>query len=160
MVNVVECPTVILVPRPFPPPVLIACSVRIWRGNAWEILSHAVVLGRQMVHTWWVVLDCNISCFTSTHPWCRKQHFLLPCKISKFQPLTDLTRKVFKLLHWVLPLVCLPSLYPTLPHVTRSPRSSTPYLYILQVAKCWRWEWSENQANLQWYRPYIYDVIV
>jgi len=75
LVNVVDGPSVSLIPRPFPPPVLIACSVQIQRGNAWEILSHAVMLGRRMVHTWWVVPDCDISCFTSTHPWCRKQQY-------------------------------------------------------------------------------------
>jgi len=27
----------------------------------------------------------------------------------------------------------------------------------LQATKCWRWKWP---GNLQWYRPYIDDVIV
>jgi len=31
---------------------LIAYSMQIWRGKAWEIWSHAVTSGRQMVDTW------------------------------------------------------------------------------------------------------------
>ena len=31
---------------------LIACSMQIWRGKAWEIWSHAMTSGRQRVDTW------------------------------------------------------------------------------------------------------------
>ena len=48
---------------------LIAYSMQIRRGKAWEIWSHAVMSGRQTADTRGVVPDSSNSRFVSNHPW-------------------------------------------------------------------------------------------
>ena len=60
---------------------LIAYSMQIRRGKAWEISSRAVVSGRQMVDTRGAVPDSSNSCFVSNRPWRYEQRMVLtlPC---------------------------------------------------------------------------------
>ena len=62
-----------LVPRPFPGrshlQYLIAYSMQIRRGKAWEIWSRAVMSGRQMVDIRGAVPDSSNSRFVSKRPW-------------------------------------------------------------------------------------------
>ena len=60
---------------------LIACSMQIWRGKAWEIWSRAVTSGRQMVDTRRAMPDSSNSRFESNRPWrCERRMVLtLPC---------------------------------------------------------------------------------
>ena len=68
-----------LIPRPFPHlQYLIACSMQIQRRKAWEIWSHVVTLGKQMVDTWGAVPNSNNS--HSCPWWCeRRMILMLPC---------------------------------------------------------------------------------
>jgi len=52
---------------------LIAYSMQIWRGKAWEIWSRAVMSGRRMVDTRGAVPDNINSRFVSNCPWCYEQ---------------------------------------------------------------------------------------
>ena len=60
---------------------LIAYSMQIRMGKAWEIWSRAVTSGRQMVDTRGVVPDSSISRFVSNCPWRyeRQMVLTLPC---------------------------------------------------------------------------------
>ena len=49
---------------------LIAYSMQIRSGKAWEIWSRAFTSGRQMVDTWGAVSDSSNSRFMSNRPWC------------------------------------------------------------------------------------------
>jgi len=60
---------------------LIAYSMQIRRGKAWETLSRAVTSGRQMVDTRGAVPDSSNSRFVSNRPWRYKRRMVLtlPC---------------------------------------------------------------------------------
>ena len=60
---------------------LIAYSMQIWRGKAWEIWSCAITSGRQMVDTRGAVPDSSNSRFVSNRPWRYEQQMVLtlPC---------------------------------------------------------------------------------
>ena len=49
---------------------LIACSMQIWRGEAWGS-GHIIMVtsGRKMVDTWGAGSDCNSSHYSSTRHW-------------------------------------------------------------------------------------------
>jgi len=63
---------------------LIACSMKVWMGKAWDIWSCMVTSDRQRVDTWTHGPDC----FVLNHPWhCEQQMvFMLPCYCFGFQP--------------------------------------------------------------------------
>ena len=69
------------IPRPFPPPVFDRLQYANTEGEGWEIWSHAVTSGRQMVDTQGAVPDSSNSRFVSNRPWRyeRRMVLTLPC---------------------------------------------------------------------------------
>ena len=100
-----------LVPRPSPPLVFVACSMRTRRGKAWEIWSRAVTLGRQSVDPQGAMPEHNnsVSVALSLVSWTTNG----PSEHSGLQPSDWHTRKGFEILHWALPPACVSTLYIT-----------------------------------------------
>jgi len=123
---------------------LIACSMRIWRGKAWNIWPRAMMSGRQRIDTQGVVPNI-ISCWTVCGAVYVNDEWYWCCLSNAMasSPWTDNTRKGFEILHQVLPPVCLPD-------VTAHNQISQAFplhICILQVIKYWRWEQPGNEAN-------------
>ena len=89
----------------------------------------------------------NSSCFASNHLWrCERQTVLmLLCECTGSSRWNDNTSLGFKIHRQAPPPVCLPSVYQTSPHVTKSP-GLLIRICILQVIKDWRWEWPRNET--------------
>ena len=121
---------------------LIACSMQIRRGKAWEIWSRVVPSGRQVqrVDTWGVVLNGNNSHFVSKCPqhWERKIVLFYAVLLLFWPPAVGLI--VSRFIEHRCPCVyVLPSVYLTWPNLPGLP---PPYLHtasnqILEVGTAW-----------------------
>ena len=86
---------------------LIAYSMQIRRGKAWEIWSRVVMSGRHMG----TVPDSSISHFVSNCPWRYERRMVWHCLANALacSPRIDSTRKSFEIPHRALSPMCLPS---------------------------------------------------
>ena len=111
-------------------------------GKAWEIWSHAMPSGK---HTeGGAQRRSSMSCVVLSVQW---------LDIRVFARLTIHTVRCSQcrgrtnaLNGWAPPPMCLPSLYLTSSHVTRSHRPS-PAVFILQAMEYWWWERPGNEAT-------------
>jgi len=138
--------------------------MQIQRGKACEIWPRVVTLDGHRIDTWGLVFDRNNSCFAFTrlrrHE--RRTVLILSCECSGL----DNTRKGWPGLiiqerasRFAPPAMCLPFVYLTPPHMTKSPRPSPSiFAYCKSAIKYWRRERPRNEAIVHEYSVIIFCV--
>ena len=127
-----------LVSRLFPPPVFDHLQYVSMEGKAWEIWSHAVTLGRQMVDTHGVVPSKESQSISYNFCWraggqCQycchnanmKQELLQSGTTPRVSTIMSTWHTAYDQISQAFPI----------------------YICILQVIKYWRWEWPGNKPR-------------
>ena len=137
-----------LVPRPFPPPVFHRFQYEIRQGKAWEIWSRAMPSSRHKVDTRRAVPNEESQCpvlYCPSNGWISERsqgRRSIPFIVHNADNAGDGSTRNRYFNGWAPPLVCLPSVYLTSSHVTRSPRPSPAVFHterdeMLAVGMAW-----------------------
>ena len=145
-----------LIPRPFPPPVFHHFQYEIRRGKTWEIWSRAMPSSRHMVDTRRAVP--NESCVVLSVQWLDIRVFARQTiDTVRCSQRWERETGILTVGH-APPPVCLPSVYLTSSHVTRSP-SPSPAVFHTGSYECCRWERPGNEATHSRYHPSLQPLL-